>query len=159
MLERSQMIYSIIPAQYVITLEYCYVQMSSCKFFLDKIRNELADEIGDANTDKAALYYAKHINNLTRILTGIDELIEVMDDYMRRDLVNILIEKRVWEDTIWCKNINKTRCGYKVIDICLDNINTLKLQVCDILNKDFDLGIACEDRDLDGTLNVNCLDN
>ena len=153
------MIYSIIPAQYVITLEYCFVQIASCKFFLDKIRNELADEIEDANTDKAALFYAKNINNLTRILTSTDKLFEIMDYYMRPDLVDILVERSIWEDAIWYKNINKTDNGYMIVDICLDEINTLKLQACDILNKDFDLGISCKEGTLDGTLNHNCLNN
>ena len=150
MLERLQMIYSIIPAQYVVTAEYCYVQMMACRFFLDKIRNELVEEINDANTDKEALFYAKAINDLTRILSQADKFTEIIDEYMNPDLVKILW--RVWKDTIWYKNVCKTNCGYEVMDICLDKVNTLKLQMCDILNKDFDLGLECEARTLDGTL-------
>jgi len=153
------MIYSIIPAQYIITLEYCYVQMTSCKFFLDKIRNELVDEIEDASSDKAALFYAKHINNLTRVLTSVGKFQENMYDYMCPDLVNILTERFIWRDTIWYKNLCETDDGYEILDICLDQINILKLQACDILNKDFGLNLKCKTGTLDGTLNSDCLNN
>lgn len=152
MLQRLLMIYSIIPAQYVVTAEYCYVQMMACRFFLDKVRNELVKEIDDANTDKEALFYAENINDLTRILTQADKFIEIIDEYINPDLVNILKQRYVWKDTIWYKNVCKTNCGYKIMDICLGQVNILKLQACDILNKDFDLGIECEARTLNGTL-------
>jgi len=153
------MIYSIIPAKYLITLEYCYVQMVGCQFYLDKIRNELVDEMEDATSDKAALFYAKNINNLTRILTTTDELFKIMYDYMSRDLVDILMKMSTCQDTIWYKNICETKDGYKILYICFDQINTLKLQACDILNNDFGLDIKCKARTLDGTLNADCLDN
>lgn len=133
--------------------------MLSCKFFLNKIRNELAQEIDDADTDKAALFYAKNINDLTRILTSLDEFLEIIHHYTRPDLVNILSQRSIWEDTIWYKNINKTNNGYEIYDICLDNINILKLQACDTLNNDFGLDLAFKERTLDGTLNADCLNN
>jgi hypothetical protein len=62
------MIYSIIPAQYLLTTEFCFLQIISCMFFLNKIRNELAEELENAETDKRAVDLAKHINDLTNIL-------------------------------------------------------------------------------------------
>ena len=159
MLERLRMIYSIIPTQYLITLEYCYVLIINCKLLLDKIRNDLVEAIDNAKTDKFALNCAKIINNITRCFRNIDILIEIMFDYMRPDLVNILMQKLVWKDTIWYKNVHKTDNGIKIYHICLDYIDILKLQACDILNKDFDLGLELQEGTLDGTLNDDCLDN
>jgi hypothetical protein len=107
------MIYSIVPAQYLLTIEFCFLQILNCMFFLNKIRNEVAEELENAETDKRAVDLAKHINDLTNILENTENFSDFIDDYINYDLFNILFKKRLYKNTIWYNELCKTNNGMK----------------------------------------------
>lgn len=147
------MIYNIIPAQYLMTSEFCFLQIISGMFFLNKVRNELAEEIENAETDFQAVNMAKHINDLTIVLDDCENFNDEMDNFINYDLFDILYKKRLYKNTIWYKEVNETNNGIKIKDICINSINDYKLKMSIFLNRDFDLGCVANVKNLDGTLN------
>ena len=146
------MIYSIVPAQYLLTTEFCFLQILNCMFFLNKIRNEVAEELENAETDKRAVDLAKYINDLTNILEDSQNFSDFIDDYINYDLFDILFKKRLYKNTIWYNELCETNNGLKVKDICLYAINEYKLEIKTFLNRDFDLRCVANVINLDGTL-------
>ena len=146
------MIYSIIPAQYLLTTEFCFLQIISCMFFLTKIRNKLAEELENAETDKKAVDLAKHINDLTNILEDNKNFIDDIDDYINYDLFDILFKKRLYQNTIWYNKQIKENDVFEIMNICIEYINEYKLEMGIFLNRNFDLGCVPNIKNLDGTL-------
>jgi hypothetical protein len=121
-------------------------------FFLNKVRNELTEELENAKTDKEAVDLAKHINDLTNVLEDVENFNNNMDDYINYDLFDILHKKRLYQNTIWYKKVCETNNGFDIKNICMGYINEYKLEMIIFLNRDFDLGCVPNIINLDGTL-------
>ena len=140
MLERSQMIYAIVPLEYLVNDLYAnFLQLECCNACLEMIRNEFGDRIMEAETDQDALDLGSCANTLTRIIDNNDRWIKDMGKIAREFELN----DDCWKQQNLTKEIKILRSlsMHKQFKKCIELSNHTKFDIANMLDKEY--GITC----------------